>query len=62
MNILEFTKRFKDEEPLKKGRDSKPKAKVLVMTDSEPAEDSKYFFVKRFISTLKCNSIRKNYE
>lgn len=52
MNILEFTKRFKDEEQLKKGRGSQAKTKVLVMTESEPAENSKKT-IKKSVGHIK---------
>ena len=47
-----FSTQYSGEEPLKKGRGSQAKTKVLVMTESEPAEGSKKN-IKKSVSHIK---------
>ena len=47
-----FSTQYNGEEPLKKGRGSQAKTKVLVMTESEPSEDSK-MAIKKSVGHIK---------
>lgn len=51
-----FSTQYNGEEPLKKGRGSQAKTKVLVMTESEPAEDSKKT-IKKSVGHIKMTVI-----
>ena len=47
-----FSTQYNGDEPLKKGRGSQTKTKVLVMTENEPAEDSKKT-IKKSVGHIK---------